>query len=102
MCIVVSSSTLNSIRIDCFCIQRCFSALVVDVVWRVCDTLDSSRGRQQLGGVPLPDKGLGGRRQQTFALSIAEVTGLIHVNPEPINWNHLKEVANLWKRAVGN
>jgi hypothetical protein len=85
---VCDSPILDSSGIKGLDIERLLLVLVVDVVRRVCETC-LHFGRQWLRGIAEEQS------HCTIAPSITKVTGLIHVNPEPINWYVLKERGNL-------
>ena len=94
MCIVVCSSILEGVRINCFSVEWCLIALVVDAVGWVSESRGSGRGGGEwLCGVL--NEHLCGTCKYIFALSITKVTGFIHVNPESINRYYLKKVADL-------
>ena len=87
MCIIVCDST----KLDCSWIKGLHTewlllVLVVDEVRRVCETC-LHFGRQWLVVGPIADK----QTHCRVAPSITKVAGLIHVNPESINWYILKE-----------
>ena len=86
------SSKLDSSGIQGLHIKWLLLILVVDVVRRVCETLQEF-GRQSLGGIA--DKL---QLRWALTLSITKVARFVHVNPESIHRNDLKKGSNLQKR----